>query len=245
MRTRTRVEWTFLVLALLLVPLILIQVSTQDPQVLLATEIANGIIWLAFALELVYLRLHSQNWASFARERWLEIAIVLLTPPFIVPAELASLRVLRVLRLVRLVAVVGRLQHRTGRTMGRQGLVYIAALVAIFVFIGGVGIHELEPERAPTIGDGLWWAVVTLTTVGYGDISPATFEGRILATGLMVSGLAVVGALAGSIGAMFLGTDEAGPDDRLDSIQRDLREVRAMLDAAQQAREGDAHRRAF
>ena len=232
MKSRAAVEWSLFFLALLLVPLILIQLSTSDPQTLVAVEIANALIWAAFAADLIYLARQASSVRMFVREHWLDIAIVLLSPPFILPTEAASLRLLRVLRLVRLLAVVGRLQKGSGRALGRQGLAYIGVLAAFFVFVGGVSIHELEPDRAPTVWEGIWWAIVTLTTVGYGDISPATFEGRALAAVLMVTGLAVVGALAGSIGAMFLG-GEAGPsetDQRLDAVQAELRAIRTMLE---------------
>ena len=223
------IEWLLFLLALVLVPLILIQVSTTDRDVLAAVELVNALIWLAFAAELVYVARLTRSARTFLRERWLDIAIVVLSPPLLVPAELSSLRVLRLLRLVRLLAVVGRLQQHSGRAMGRQGILYVAILAAFFVFIGGVSIHELEPERAPTVWDGLWWAVVTLTTVGYGDISPATFEGRVLATFLMVSGLAVIGALAGSVGAVFLAQDDGGIEERLDHIQRAVDEIESRL----------------
>jgi voltage-gated potassium channel len=225
------VEWSLFFLALLLVPLILIQVTTTDPQTLFAVEIVNGLIWIAFAADLVWLyRRRSGTPRAFLREHWLDFAIVVLSPPLILPAEVASLRLLRILRLVRLLAVVGRLHKGTGRALGRQGLAYVGVLAAFFVFIGGVSIHELEPERAPTVWDGIWWAVVTLTTVGYGDISPATFEGRVLAAFLMVSGLAVIGTLAGSIGALFLG-GEKEPDHAADDLRREIRELRELLEA--------------
>jgi voltage-gated potassium channel len=230
-QNRAAVEWSLFFLALLLVPLILIQVSSDDPQTLAAVEIANALIWFAFVADLVYLARHASSARSFVRERWLEIAIVLLSPPFILPAEVASLRLLRILRLVRLLAVLGRLQQGTGRALGRQGLAYIGILGVFFVFVGGISIHELEPERAPTVWEGMWWAIVTLTTVGYGDISPATFEGRILAAFLMVSGLAVIGALAGSVGALFLGAEgrPTDTDRRLEALQFELREIRDLL----------------
>lgn len=243
LKSRAAVEWSLFFLALLLVPLILIQVTTTDPQTLFAVEIVNALIWLAFAGDLVYLYRRSPGPRAFVREHWLDLGIVLLSPPFILPAEVASLRLLRILRLVRLLAVVGRLQKGTGRALGRQGLAYIGVLGAFFVFVGGVSIHELEPDRAPTVWEGMWWAIVTLTTVGYGDISPATFEGRVLAAFLMVSGLAVVGALAGSIGALFLG-GEKEPDRTEDEVRRELCEIRELLEAGQQARDVDARRRA-
>lgn len=212
-------------LALLMVPLVLIQITAENPDVLLAAEIANAVIWLAFVAELVVFARRSPSRGAFVRRHWLDIAIVVLSPPLFVPPQLASLRLLRLLRLVRLLAIIGRLQQGTGRATGQQGLTYVGILVFFFVFIGGVSMHELEPEKAPTVWEGLWWAVVTLTTVGYGDITPATFEGRLLAALLMFVGLGAFGTLAGSVGAMFLAKGDT-IEDRLERIERSVNELR-------------------
>jgi voltage-gated potassium channel len=222
---RPSLEWGMFFLAMLMIPLILIQVSSEDQDVLFATEIANAVIWVIFVAELVYARRRSTTgWAAFARTHALDLLIVALSPPFIVPAELGSLRVLRLLRLVRLLAVVGRIQQGTGRMTGRQGILYVGALVLFCIFIGGVSIHEIEPDHATTVWEGMWWAVVTVTTVGYGDISPVTFEGRLVAAALMFVGLGAFGALAGSISALFL-VQREGSADRLERIERMLEEL--------------------
>lgn len=219
-------DWAMFFLALLMVPIVVIQVSATDPQVLIATEVANGVIWLIFVVELVVARRRYGTMRAFARDHWLDLLVVLLSPPLFVPSELASFRLLRLLRLVRLVAIIGRLHRGAGAATGRQGLAYVALLVLFLVFVGGVSMHEIEPERAPTVWDGFWWAVVTLTTIGYGDIAPATFEGRVLASVLMFAGLGAVATLAGSLGAMFLAKDDDDISARLGSIEEELRQLR-------------------
>src|SRR5438105_15065457 len=117
---RPSLEWGMFFLALLMIPLILIQVSSEDRDVLFATEVANAVIWVIFVPELIYARRRSTTgWAAFARTHALDLLIVALSPPFIVPAALGSPRVLRLLRLVRLLAVVGRIQQGRGRMHGR------------------------------------------------------------------------------------------------------------------------------
>jgi voltage-gated potassium channel len=222
---RPSLEWGMFFLALLMIPLILIQVSSEDPDVLFATEVANAVVWVIFVAELIYAwRRSTTGWAAFARTHALDVLIVALSPPFLVPAGLGSLRVLRLLRLVRLLVVVGRIQQGTGRMTGRQGILYVGALVLFCIFIGGVSIHEIEPDHAATVWEGMWWAVVTVTTVGYGDISPVTFEGRLVAAALMFVGLGAFGALAGSISALFLVQREESAD-RLERIERMLEEL--------------------
>jgi voltage-gated potassium channel len=213
-------------LALLMIPLILIQVGSDDPEVLFAAEVVNAIIWVAFVGELIYSRRQFSSWRTFARVHWLDLAVVVLSPPLLVPTELASLRVLRLLRLVRLLAVLGRLQQGAGRISGRQGILYVGALVLFCVFIGGVSIHVIEPDHASTVWEGMWWAIVTVTTVGYGDISPSTFEGRMVAAALMLVGLGTFGALAGSVSALFL-VQRDDTADRLARIERMLEDLAA------------------
>src|SRR5256885_13746887 len=155
---RPSLEWGMFFLALLMIPLILIQVSSEDPDVLFATEVASAVIWTIFVAELVYARRRSTTgWAAFARTHALDLLIVALSPPFLVPAGLGSLRVLRLLRLGRLLAGVGRIQQGTGRMTGRQGILYVGALGLCCIFIGGVSIHELEPDRAAPVWEGMWW----------------------------------------------------------------------------------------
>ncbi len=117
----------------------------------------------------------------------------------------------------------------TGRATGRRGLAYVATLAAIFVFMGGISLYTLEPERVPTIWDGMWWAATTVSTVGYGDITPATFEGRLVAVALMIVGLASFGVLAGSVGALLTPRNDED-DRRLARIEEEVRALRAVLE---------------
>jgi voltage-gated potassium channel Kch len=59
-------------------------------------------------------------------------------------------------------------------------------------------------ETVKTAGDALWWAIVTVTTVGYGDVSPATAEGRLIAVALMLIGIGVISALTATIASFFV-----------------------------------------
>ena len=88
------------------------------------------------------------------------------------------------------------------------GVTGVASLVAYYAE------HPVNPEFA-TVGDALWWGIVTLTTVGYGDIVPKTATGRWAAVAIMITGIAVLGLLAGALASFFRldqgGADDAGP----------------------------------
>ena len=133
-----------------------------------------------------------------------DLAIVVLTAPwFLLPGATAGGGFIVVLRLARLARLlVGSRGLR--QLISRLGQV---ALVAVSVMVGGAVIayyaeHPVNPEFA-TFGDSIWWSIVTLTTVGYGDITPETTTGRMAAVMIMITGVAVLGLLAGSLASFF------------------------------------------
>src|SRR5271165_1513571 len=74
--------------------------------------------------------------------------------------------------------------------LGRRGLLHVAAITTLLILVGGGCLSILEPETVKGgFGDGIWRAIVAATTVGYGDISPSTLWGRIIAALLMLVGI--------------------------------------------------------
>ncbi len=138
--------------------------------------------------------------------------IDLLTILAVVPA-LRGLRALRFLRLVRTIKVFRYANPLEGvaRAFRDNGLLFGFAISAVLLatMIGGTSLYFLERqnnENVQTLSDGLWWAIVTLTTVGYGDISPATGLGKIVAAALMIFGMFVLALFAGIVGNTLLNT---------------------------------------
>jgi len=144
-----------------------------------------------------------------------DLAIVVLTAPwFLLPGSITGGGLVVVLRLARvarlLIASKGARQlfDRLGRVALVAGSVMVAGAVAAYY-----SEHPVNPEFA-TFGDSLWWAVVTLTTVGYGDIVPVTTTGRIAAVMIMFTGVAVLGLLAGSLASFFRLQPDGSSADR-------------------------------
>lgn len=226
-----RVELLMLVLAFLMLPLVVIEESSGDPNVEAWGERAATAIWLAFVVEFGYYLVRAKRRGRFIREHWFDLAIIVLTPPVAwLPNEWDALRALRALRLVRAFAVVGRTQHTLRRYLRRGSLPYLMVLSLFVVLLGGLSIHALEPDRASSVGDGVWWAAATLSTVGYGDIAPATLLGRFVAVVLMLVGVGTFAALTAAVAAYFV---EEGSDtehaSQLAAIHRDVRELRSDL----------------
>jgi len=125
-----------------------------------------------------------------------------------------GLRMTRLVRVLRIARVAWRARRYRGRaTQLVQALGFVAALV----LAGGLGLQSVEPDVAPKLVDAMWWAFVTLTTVGYGDIAPKTSLGRMVATFVMLGGVSMFGYAAGFMTSLFADPEE---DELLASVQR-------------------------
>jgi voltage-gated potassium channel len=174
-------------------------------------DIVVGVAtWLVFVVDyVVHLRrLYRYGHTGVGR---FDLFVVIATAPwFLIPGLHAGefvvlLRLARLARLVMASRGARRLFDRLGRVAAVAiGVVILGSLVAYYAE------HPVNPEFA-TFGDALWWGIVTLTTVGYGDIVPQTATGRWAAVIIMITGIAVLGVLAGSLASFFrLGEGDNG-----------------------------------
>jgi voltage-gated potassium channel len=153
------------------------------------------VSWLAFALDLLFGLYKSESKSTFLRRHPLELLAVVL--PF--------LRPLRLLRFISFGALVFE-KVNLGKSIAISFKVISTAL--FLTYLAGIEITLAERGQPGatinSVGDGLWWAITTLTTVGYGDIYPTTTEGRFIAVGLMVSGICVLGVISATVAAWFV-----------------------------------------
>lgn len=122
-----------------------------------------------------------------------------------------SLRVLRIMRLVRVIRVIARIRRiavLADKVVDKSAkFVYAAAITAVVILSAAIGFFSTEfgvNSQVHDFFDALWWAVVTATGVGYGDIYPITWEGRVVGMILMFFGLGLVGTVAGFVGSYFI-----------------------------------------
>jgi voltage-gated potassium channel len=224
-----RFDVPILIAAALVIPALVIEESNVSRTWKHVGATLNWVIWAAFAVEAA-----AMLWVVPSRRRWLrenplEIAIVILTPPFL-PASLQALRVFRLLRLLRLF----RLAKLARRLFTVEGLRYVALLALLTVLGGGAAFAAVEKHASTW--DGVWWAVTTMTTVGYGDRYPVTVLGRIIAMVVMLVGIGFIAVLTGAVAQRFLSpqlTEIADMESDLESNELDvlseLREVMARL----------------
>ena len=109
----------------------------------------------------------------------------------------------------------------------------ILAALIFFIFLFGYLFYVSEPD-VRNIGDGIWWALVTITTVGYGDITPVTTLGRVVASSLMLLGLGLIATITAIVSAKFIQNfvDHHTNDDvleKLDEMQLELDDIKKKL----------------
>jgi voltage-gated potassium channel len=180
-------------------------------------ELAQWGIWLAFLAEYVALLMLAPDRWGYVRSHWLDLVIIAV--PMLRIFRIA--RALRALRVLRAGAMFTKGAEALRVIMGRRGVLLVMVLGALLVF-AGAGVAFIAEEGAgsgfDTYGASLWWAVVTFTTVGYGDMSPVTVTGRIAAVVLMLLGIGLYGTITASVAAYFVEEDE-GEAERLARIE--------------------------
>lgn len=165
--------------------------TSLPPRVSLACTAASWAVWAIFATDYAVRALLSERAITFVRQHLLELVAVVLP----------MLRPLRALRILSLANLAARLDEEDGIFVNAARAVAMA--VGLLVLIGSLAMLDAERD-APgasitSFGDSLWWAVVTITTVGYGDMAPVTLEGRLIATVMMFLGIALVGVVTAGI----------------------------------------------
>ena len=173
-------------------PAFVIDVSPSSQSIL---DGIQWVSWIAFAGDLIFGVYKSPNKTQFLKKHPLEILAVAL--PF--------LRPLRLLRFISFGTLVFE-KVNLGKSIAITFKVIVTAL--FLTYLAGIEITMAERGKPgatiQSIGDGFWWAITTLTTVGYGDIYPTTTEGRFIAVGLMVSGICVLGFISATVAAWFV-----------------------------------------
>jgi voltage-gated potassium channel len=138
---------------------------------------------------------------------------VLITfPYYLIPGVSGGTAILLLARLTRVVRVLLATAglRRFGARLGKVGLV--AAAVVLVCSLAAYHAEHATNKEFATVGDALWWGIVTLTTVGYGDIVPITTAGRFAGMAIMFTGIGVLGVLSGSLAALFHLDDSPTPE---------------------------------
>lgn len=115
------------------------------------------------------------------------------------------LKFIKFVRFIRLFAFIKRFHSSINKFLHTNGFIYALYITLFTILTGSTVIYLVEKgQSVTTFGDALWWSFVTATTVGYGDISPKTGMGRVVASILMLVGIGFIGMLTGTIATYFI-----------------------------------------
>jgi voltage-gated potassium channel Kch len=136
-----------------------------------------------------------------------------------------------------------RLERAVARAVTPRGaaIVIATATIAITV-VTGIAMTIVDRENYPTIGSGLWWAVQTSTTVGYGDNVPTTVAGRLVAAFVMLVGIGFLTVITAAITSTFVSRSRLEPadTDAETSVAEQLRQINARLERIEARQKGSS-----
>jgi voltage-gated potassium channel len=194
-------------------------------------------IWLMFVIETSLLATLVRDRRRYLLGNWMNLVVIVLSfPPIWLAAPWAvSLRLLRLIvlagvmfRMTRTIRVVLK-KNRLGTTLLSAGLV---------VIISGVFIAALDPAITDPV-DGIWWALVTITTVGYGDVVPTSIAGRIFGAILIIIGIGLFALLTANFSAALIGEEVSEMEKEEGEVLKKLEEISQRLARLERA----VHRR--
>jgi voltage-gated potassium channel len=175
-----------------------------EPDLRTFLDVVSWTVWAAFALDFAA-RLVLAEQRAYAWGHWYDVTLI-------------ALPILRPLRLLRLLALARIMNRSAAGSLVGQVATYVVGAALMAIGLGSIAILDVEQDVAganiTSLGDALWWSATTVTTVGYGDRFPVTTEGRFIAVGLMVVGIALVGAITASVAAWMVAQVQRSQDSR-------------------------------
>ncbi len=228
-RIADRFERPLIVAAVLTIPVTILQLlPPPDPWRTMA-DVLNWLIWLAFLAEAIVMLAVVPSKTKWLRGHPIEVAIVFLTCP-ILATVVQSARVLRLLRLSRFL----RLAPLVRILFSAEGVRYAALLTLLTAMTGGVAFASVENISA---GDGIYWAITTMTTVGYGDVTPKTPEGKGIAIAVMLVGIGFATLVIGAAAERFVHSQHHEEELTESDILAEVRAISSRLQRLERALE--------
>ena len=210
-------------LPILVIPLV-VQLSGSVAE---AFDLIDYLVWAMFVVEYMIKFGLAPDKRRFVKTHLLDLAIVVI--PFFRP--------LRALRSIRSLTVLFRSATRARSMFTHHGMHFVVLTVTMAVF-AGAGLELSFEARAPgsnihTYGVALWWALTTVTTVGYGDHYPVSAGGRGVSLALIFIGLGSIGLITASIASFFIEEKSDPLQDELRDLKMELSAIRELLSATQ------------
>lgn len=222
----SRLEWPMVAVALWIV----VQWYLEETGALshAAARGADWLVWLAFLLETLVLTAQVENKRTYLIGNWLNLLIITAGFPYFWQfAPLIGL--LRSVRLVLVVALLLRMS-KSARKLLSQHKLGTTLIVAFFtMLLSGIIMSRIDPSVGDA-WDGMWWAWVTMATVGYGDVVPHTGAGRLFASLVVLFGVVLISLLTANLAAFFIGSDVEKVEHEEEHAERMLKDISMRLE---------------
>jgi voltage-gated potassium channel len=193
-------------LAIIIMPILWYLDSKQIKLVEDWVIFGSWLIWLVLVAEITLILAFVRNRIHYIKTNWLNIPILVLTFPMIL-SIIPYAVVFRVLQFMLVARYLSELHKMLQRIFKVSQIGAIAIAFVIIVILGGIIMHSIDPN-VKSVEDGLWWAVVTMATVGYGDVVPTTTEGRIFGAVIIILGAVFFSLLTAQLAAYMVGEEE-------------------------------------
>ena len=169
-------------------------------------ELVDNAICVFFLFEFCIRFYHAKSKLKFMKWGWIDLISSIPTFDFLRAGR--ALRLIRLLRILRAFRSTKHLVNHIYKNKTKGAFTTISIIALLMVIFSAIAILQVETDpnsNIKTAEDAIWWAYVTITTVGYGDKFPVTTEGRIIAAALMTVGVGLFGTFTGFIASFFLG----------------------------------------
>ncbi|MBC2399969.1 potassium channel family protein [Clostridium tetanomorphum] len=190
-------EITIAILAL--ISLLILIISIMVPKEVEVLNLINNIILFIFATDYLVRLILSKDKKAFFRRNLIDLIAIIPFDPIFQVVKLT--RLLRFVKIIRVLAIYSKFRKSIDNFIKTNSFNYVLWITLSILILGALGIHLCENM---TLGNSLWWSFVTITTVGYGDISPKTPFGRLIAVFLMLTGIGFLSMLTGTIATFFI-----------------------------------------
>lgn len=234
-----RLEWPVLLVALW----IPIQWYLEETgAVTLATaRYFDWAIWLVFVVETGLMTKLVRNKPRYLTNNWMNLVIIVAG----IPAEWAYtplVGALRNLRLLLMIFLLVRVSRRLRQYLARGRIGPMLAIIGIVVVLSGIIVSRLDPSVG-SIWDGMWWAWVTLSHTGYGDVVPHTGAGRFFGAMIILLGVVLISLFTANLSAYLIGSEVEKVEKEEKQADALLRDVVARLDRVERMLEEQQKRK--